>query len=65
VIRGRWVAISAFLLAAGPEFYAYHGATEVADALRALRERLAASGRLVGRIGYSISLYELRGGDSR
>jgi hypothetical protein len=54
--------MSVFLQTAGPEFYAYHGSTELADALRALREKVA-SGRLVGRIGYSIDLFELPQGD--
>jgi 4-amino-4-deoxy-L-arabinose transferase-like glycosyltransferase len=62
VVRGRLVAMSVFLQTAGPEFYAYHGSTELADALRALREKVA-SGRLVGRIGYSIDLFELPQGD--
>ena len=60
-IRGRIVAISAFEEAVGPAFYAYHGAREVAEALFALERDVAARGRLVGRIGYSINLYELPG----
>jgi len=59
VLRGRLVAISAFHLALGPEFYRYHGAMEVAGALEALRRDLAARGRPVGRVGYSIYLFEL------
>jgi hypothetical protein len=59
VVRGRIVAISAFLLAAGPEYYRYHGAMEVAAALDALRRELAARGRPIGRVGYSIYLFEL------
>jgi hypothetical protein len=63
VVRGRLVAISAFLRTAGPEFYAYHGATDLAEALRSLQRRLA-SGRDVGRIGYSIDLVELPPGEN-
>ncbi|HEY2797933.1 MAG TPA: phospholipid carrier-dependent glycosyltransferase [Thermoanaerobaculia bacterium] len=63
VVRGRLVAISVFLRTAGPEFYAYHGATDLAEALRSLRRRMA-SGRDVGRIGYSIDLVELPAGDN-
>ena len=63
VVRGRLVAISVFLRTAGPEFYAYHGATDLAEALRSLQRRLA-SGRDVGRIGYSIDLVELPPGDN-
>lgn len=59
VVRGRLVAISAFHAAVGPEFYAYHGAPLVAGALERLRRDLAARGRLVGRVGFSIDLYEL------
>jgi 4-amino-4-deoxy-L-arabinose transferase-like glycosyltransferase len=59
VRRGRLVAISAFHLALGPEYYRYHGAMEVADALEALRRDLAMRGRPVGRVGYSIYLFEL------
>lgn len=60
-VRGRLVAISAFQEAVGAEFYAYHGARDVAGALRALQRDIAARGRPVGRIGYSIDLYELPG----
>ena len=59
VVRGRLVAISAFQLALGPEYYRYHGAVDVANALEALRKDLAARGRPVGRVGYSIYLFEL------
>ena len=64
VVRGNRVAISVFLLTAGPEFYAYHGAAPLAGALRSLQRRIAASGRLVGRVGYSIDLFELPQGGS-
>ncbi len=64
-LRGRLVAISAFHLAVGPEYYRYHGAAEVAQAIEALRRELAARGRPAGRIGYSIYLFELpEGGKS-
>ncbi len=58
-VRGRFVAISAFFLAVGPEFYAYHGAPAVSAALEKLRRELTAGGRPVGRVGYSIVLFEL------
>jgi hypothetical protein len=58
-VRGRTIAISAFHLAAGPEFYAYHGARSVSSALERLRRDLAARGRLLGRVGYSIDIYDL------
>ncbi len=61
VVRGRLVAISAFLLALGPEYYRYHGADEVAGALDALIRDLAKRGRPAGRVGYSIYLFELGG----
>jgi 4-amino-4-deoxy-L-arabinose transferase-like glycosyltransferase len=63
VVRGRLVAISVFLRTAGPEFYAYHGDTDLAQALRSLQRRIA-SGRDAGRIGYSIDLVELPAGDT-
>ena len=53
------VAISAFQLAVGPEFHEYHGAHDVAAALRALNAQIAARGRPVGRVGYSIYLFDL------
>jgi 4-amino-4-deoxy-L-arabinose transferase-like glycosyltransferase len=59
IVRGRLVAISAFQMAVGPEFYAYHGASGVAQALEKLRRDLVRRGRPAGRIGYSIDLFEL------
>jgi Dolichyl-phosphate-mannose-protein mannosyltransferase len=59
VVRGRLVAISAFHLALGPEYYRYHGAMEVAARLEALRRELASRGKPAGRVGYSIYLFEL------
>jgi len=59
VVRGRLVAISAFHLALGPEYYRYHGAMDVAAALESLRRELRERGRPAGRIGYSIDLFEL------
>ncbi|HEV8231395.1 MAG TPA: hypothetical protein VGQ75_03540, partial [Thermoanaerobaculia bacterium] len=58
-VRGKLIAISAFHLAAGPEFHDYHGAHSIAAKLRALRADIAARGRSVGRIGYSMYLFEL------
>lgn len=59
IVRGRLVAISAFPMAVGPEFYAYHGASGVAEALEKLRRDLVRRGQPAGRIGYSIDLFEL------
>ncbi len=59
VLRGRFVAVSAFSLAVGPEFYAYHGESAVAGALEKLRRDLAARGHPAGRIGYSMDLFDL------
>ena len=61
VVRGRLVAVSAFYLAAGPEFFRYHGEPRIAAALEDLRREVAERGRPAGRIGYSIELYELPG----
>jgi len=66
-VRGRVVAISAFHQAEGPMFYAYHGAAGVAVALERLQRDIAARGHWIGRVGYSIDLYDLppKGTDSR
>jgi 4-amino-4-deoxy-L-arabinose transferase-like glycosyltransferase len=58
-VRGRLVAISAFQLAVGPEFHEYHGEHSIAVALRALRADLEARGHPVGRVGYSMYLFDL------
>ena len=58
-VRPGLVAISAFHLAVGPEFHDYHGEHDVAAALRALNAQIAARGRPVGRVGYSMYLFEL------
>lgn len=58
-VRGRFVAFSAFHLAVGPEYYAYHGAREVAAALSSLRQEAVSRGKMVGRIGYSLYLFAL------
>ena len=57
-VRGRLVAISVFLLTAGPEFSAYHGDEAMAEAQRRLLGEIARA-RPVGRVGHSIYLYEL------
>ena len=54
-----FVAISAFFLAAGPEFFAYHQAPAVARNLEILRREIAARGKPAGRVGYSIYLFEM------
>jgi hypothetical protein len=58
-VRGTFVAVSAFHLAVGPLYYAYHGATGVAASLENLLRDLAARGRPAGRVGYSMYLFEL------
>jgi hypothetical protein len=58
-VRPGLVAISAFHLAVGPEFHDYHGDHVLAAALRSLQAGLAARGRPVGRVGYSMYLFEL------
>lgn len=65
VVRGRVVAISAFHLAVGPEFHEYHGARQVATALRALISEIGERGRPAGRVGYSLYLFELPERDTR
>ncbi|HEX4440212.1 MAG TPA: glycosyltransferase family 39 protein [Thermoanaerobaculia bacterium] len=55
----RFVAISGFFLAAGPEFFAYHHAPVIARNLAALRREIDARGKPAGRVGYSIYLYEM------
>jgi 4-amino-4-deoxy-L-arabinose transferase-like glycosyltransferase len=56
--RGR-IAISAFYLAEGPAFLRYHGESDAAAGLEKLFADIAARGRPAGRVGYSISLYDL------
>jgi hypothetical protein len=58
-VRGRVVAISAFQLTVGPQFLEYHGELGVAAALRNLIAEVSARGRPIGRVGYSIYLFEL------
>jgi len=62
-VRGRFVAVSAFLLAVGPGYYAYHGAPEVGGALERLLRDIAARGKPAGRIGHSMYLFELPPGE--
>ncbi len=59
IVRGRVVAVSAFQWAEGAAFYAYHGAAGVAGAVQRLCADLQARGRRIGRVGYSIDLWEL------
>jgi 4-amino-4-deoxy-L-arabinose transferase-like glycosyltransferase len=58
-VRGRIVAVSAFLRAVGPAYYAYHGAPQTAGSLARLLSELESRGRHVGRVGWSIDLWEL------
>lgn len=57
-VRGRFVAFSAFHLAVGPEYYAYHGAHSLSAAVAALRAE-AIRREPVGRVGYSLYLFDL------
>ena len=59
VLRGRLVAISAYQETMGPAFYAYHGLPLAARNIQELLDFLAARGRRVGRVGYSIDLFEI------
>ena len=59
VVRGRLVAISVFMLTAGPEFSAYHGARSHGRGAARPPARDRAFGRPVGRVGHSIYLFEL------
>ena len=52
-------AVSAYLLAAGPEVMAFRGDAARAAGYARLRQALAARGRPEGRVGYSILLYRL------
>ena len=56
--RGR-IAISAFYLAEGPAFLRYHGEKDAAAGLERLFAEIKARGKPAGRVGYSISLYDL------
>ncbi len=58
-VNPRLIAVSAFYLAEGPAYFRYHGAPQAAAALEALLAEIAARGRPAGRVGYSISLYDL------
>jgi hypothetical protein len=58
-VRGRVIAVSAFLQAVGPAYYAYHGAPQTAAALSRLLAELESRGRRLGRVGWSIDLWEL------
>ena len=58
-VRGTLVAVSAFPLAVGPLYYAYHGAPGLGAALERLLGEIARRGRPAGRVGYSIYLFEL------
>jgi hypothetical protein len=63
VVRGRLVAISVFMLTAGPAFSAYHGDDAMAEAQRRLHGEIARA-RPAGRVGHSIYLYELPGNET-
>jgi 4-amino-4-deoxy-L-arabinose transferase-like glycosyltransferase len=56
---GLW-AVSSFLMCCGPEALAFHGDPAAASGFQQLRREISARGRLVGRVGYSILLYDLR-----
>lgn len=56
---GLW-AVSSFLMCCGPETMAFHGDPAAAVGFQQLRHEISARGTPVGRVGYSIVLYELR-----
>ena len=56
---GLW-AVSSFLMCCGPETMAFHGDPAAAFGFQQLRREISAHGTPVGRVGYSIVLYDLR-----
>jgi Dolichyl-phosphate-mannose-protein mannosyltransferase len=62
-VHSGLVAISAFHLALGPFYYAYHGAPGVAAELEKLLREITRRGRPAGRVGYSMYLFELPRGE--
>lgn len=56
---GLW-AVSSFLMCCGPEATAFHGDLAAAAGFQRLRQAVSARGTPVGRVGYSIVLYDLR-----
>ena len=56
---GLW-AVSSFLMCCGPETMAFHGDPAAAVGFQQLRREISARGTPVGRVGYSIVLYDLR-----
>ena len=56
---GLW-AVSSFLMCCGPEAMAFHGDPVAAVGFQQLRREISARGTPVGRVGYSIVLYDLR-----
>ena len=56
---GLW-AVSSFLMCCGPEAIAFRGDPAAASGFQQLRREISARGTPVGRVGYSIVLYDLR-----
>ncbi len=56
---GLW-AVSSFLMCCGPEAMAFHGDPAAAVGFQQLRREISARGTPVGRVGYSIVLYDLK-----
>jgi hypothetical protein len=56
---GLW-AVSSFLMCCGPEATAFHGDLAAAAGFQRLRQAVSTRGRRVGRVGYSIVLYDLK-----
>ncbi len=56
---GLW-AVSSFLMCCGPEAMAFHGDPAAAYGFQQLRREISTRGTPVGRVGYSIVLYDLR-----
>jgi hypothetical protein len=52
-------AVSSYILTCAPELMAFRGRPDLAAGYEALRRAIAARGREVGRVGYSILIYRL------
>lgn len=59
ILRGRFVAISATILDEGPAYYTFYGRPDLAQKVAALIALVRTRGKLVGRVGGSIYLFEL------
>ena len=55
-------AVSSFLVCCGPETLRFHGDAASGAGFARLRQAILERGERVGRVGYSIDLYRIRGG---